>query len=189
MSDEGQWGDMFADDGPRDTPSQLPKLDFEGTTVEPKKGFYKCPFRCGDSRYPARKWKTSEGFYKHMKECPRRPSLLKKQHDDYKAASVSALAAVTQKVGDRIFFVQEIITKPTHVQRFNRMVRVRYEAEKRFEAYDAVISTIDFIQGCVYFNGGIRRDTLRPTMEQARNDAADMQRGYNEHCKLAEDCR
>jgi hypothetical protein len=57
----------------------LPSIDFEGVMVDPKRGCYVCPFRCGRQDYPTPKWKTEKGFRKHMGECPQRPSRVQKE--------------------------------------------------------------------------------------------------------------
>lgn len=36
-------------------------------------GFFRCPWKCHDPAYPAKKWKTEEGFAKHLTECKAKP--------------------------------------------------------------------------------------------------------------------
>lgn len=43
---------------------------------------------------------------------------------------------------DNVIVSTYIVTKPTHEQRFNRMVRVRYEEERRYGVFDLVIDKI-----------------------------------------------
>lgn len=55
-------------------------------------GMYRCPYKCGDPNYPQRKWKTLEGFEKHLRECkakpdvpampPPRPRKIREKHSD-----------------------------------------------------------------------------------------------------------
>ena len=41
--------------------------------------------------------------------------------------------------GDTVIVSSYVVTKPTHEQRFNRMVRVRYEEERRYSVFDWII--------------------------------------------------
>lgn len=167
---------------------ELPAVDFDGIRVQANHGYYLCPFRCGRQDYPARKWKTENGFRMHMTECPRRPSLIQKQNAEREERKSKDLSLVTRKIGDRIFFVREIVVKPTHEQRFNRMVRVRYEPVKRFEAGEAIIETINW-DGSVYFNAGIRPADLCATAQDAHNEAIHRQESWDEHVRFSASCR
>jgi hypothetical protein len=171
-------------------------IEFDGKIVKPdKRGFYRCPFRCGSPNYPQPKWKTEKGFRKHMSKCPNSPSQLKikteslnKYYKDLEMQKIEALKNVEQKIGDRIFYVLEEITKPTHVQRFNRMVRVRYEPEKRFMAGETIINKIDF-NGQVLFNGAIPLHSLYSSMEEAKTKAERLQKEYDDWLKMCDMCR
>ncbi len=44
--------------------------------------------------------------------------------------------------GDSVIVSTYIVTKPTHEQRFNRMVRVRYEEERRYDVFDWIIDKV-----------------------------------------------
>lgn len=174
----------------------LPVIDFEGKTVVPKNGVYRCPFRCGSSAYGPRTWKTERGFRKHMTECPKSPSAIKARQEteqrqiaEFEARKAAALAQVTQKVGDEICYVREIIVKPEYEKRFNRMVRVRYEPVKRFEARRETIRIISYERGEVCFNYDIPLHTLCGSMEEAKARATERQRAWDEHCALAASCR
>ena len=35
---------------------------------------YRCPNKCGDSRYPQPKWTTKAGYDAHMAKCPKSPA-------------------------------------------------------------------------------------------------------------------
>jgi len=173
----------------------LPPIEFEGKTIKAKSGFYKCPFSCGDSRFPARKWKSESGFRKHLTECPQRPEGVKarEEREAIQCAETdkkrdAAFAELTHKIGDIIFFVWEVVTKPTHEQRGNRLVHVRYEAEKRFDARQAVIESINY-DGAVYFNYGIRIGQLCGTIEEARTLAQSRQKSYDDHVEFSSRCR
>jgi hypothetical protein len=178
---------------------ELPTIEFEGRTVIPKKGVYRCPFKCGDPGYAAKTWKTETGFRKHMGTCPKSPSALKRQGEIDEKRSLEneqrraeALGKVTQKIGDEVCWVQEIIVKDTHEQWGNRSVKVRYEQVKRFEARQGKIESIDCIGTNVYFNHyalGIRPWTICNSLGEAQSRAAEMEKSWNEWCDQAAACR
>ena len=95
---------------------------------------------------------------------------------------------VIQKIGDTIYYVDETIIKPTHIQKGNRMVRVRYEAVKRFVARSSVIKTIGF-NPRVFFNYGIWEIDICETMENTEILAKLRQERYDKHCRFSEQCR
>lgn len=37
------------------------------------KGFFRCPWKCGNTDFPQPKWKTEAGFKKHLEGCAMRP--------------------------------------------------------------------------------------------------------------------
>ena len=92
------------------------------------------------------------------------------------------------KIGDTIFYVCEVIVKPTHVKRGNRMVHVRYEAEKKFSYGETTINRIDF-DGRVFFNSGIRIENLCESLEEAKIKAEQKQKSYDEHVAFSSLCR
>ena len=168
-------------------PEQPVVIHHEGRDIKPdKRGLYRCPFWCGDSRYPRPTFKTGKGLIKHIDACSRNPSVLKKQADDFSKRKSDALATVTHKVGDKIHYVREIIIKPTHeTNRWGRLVHVRYEAVKRFEFGSAEINSIDW-NGGVIFNSFVRLEDLCATEQEARDKAKSMQDGYDEHVRFSE---
>lgn len=188
--------------------NELPEIEFEGKVVKPKRGIYKCPFKCSaHSGYAERTWKTEKGFRKHMTECYKRPSF-EKSKQDKEAAERAAfepirdeiLASLDIKVGDKIAVVKEWIVKPTHEQRFNRMVRVRYEAVKRFEGIEIEIRKIDvrptsltdkdFIKrNNLYINDEFRLSDISSSIEVAKLKAIECQKSYDAACEFASLCR
>jgi hypothetical protein len=40
---------------------------------EKQRGYYRCPYECGDPRFPKPKWKTLKGWQGHVEKCPNRP--------------------------------------------------------------------------------------------------------------------
>jgi hypothetical protein len=188
--------------------NELPVIDFEGKQVKPTKyGVYKCPFKCGNPSYSEPTWKTEKGFRKHMDSCPKRPSNLQQQKDNeeiersyFETLKAEILATIPIKVGDVLPVVREVILKPTHVQRFNRMVRVRYEAVKRFDALEIEVRKIDIIHtkltdknyirdNFLYINDEFRLSSICTSLPAARDRAIQMQKSYAEACKFASDCR
>uniref|UniRef100_A0A6M3LDM6 Uncharacterized protein n=1 Tax=viral metagenome TaxID=1070528 RepID=A0A6M3LDM6_9ZZZZ len=172
-------------------------IEFEGKTVIPKNGIYRCPFHCGANGYPQPIWKTETGFRRHMPKCPKRPSLLEAMRRD-ENAKIKAdecrrdndLSKVTQNIGDTIHFVRTITVKPTHEQRGNRMVRVRYEPQLRYESGTTRIESINWLSSRgVYFNHGIFLSDLYTSADEAKTKAAEMQASWDEHVRTSEMCR
>lgn len=186
----------------------LSDIEFEGKIVKPKRGIYKCPFKCSaHSSYPERTWKTEKGFRKHMTECTKRPSF-QKDKQDKEAAERAAfepirdeiLASLDIKIGDKIAVVKEWIIKPTHEQRFNRMVRVRYEAVKRFEGLEIVVAKIDvhpssftsiesIKSNCLFINDEYRLGDICLSLKEAKEKAIECQKSYDAACEFASQCR
>lgn len=186
----------------------LPIIEFDGKQVKPnKQGVYKCPFKCGSSGYPEPSWKTEKGFRKHMTTCPKRPSYLKDKQEmeaaertAFEPIRAEILKSIDLKVGDKIAVVKEWIVKPTHELRFNRMVRVRYEAVKRFEGMEIVVNKIDVRQSyftdlelikktCLYINDEFRLSDICLTLEKAKARAIEQQMTYDAACEFASQCR
>lgn len=187
---------------------ELPDIEFEGKLVKPKRGIYKCPFKCSaHSGYYEKTWKTEKGFRKHMTECYKRPSFEKDKQDKeaaeraaFEPIKAEILASVDIKVGDKIAVVKEWIVKPTHEQRFNRMVRVRYEAVKRFEGIEIEVRKIDvrptsltdkeFIKrNNLYINDEFRLSDISSSLDVAKLRAIECQKSYDAACEFASQCR
>jgi|GEM_PF-1747582 Zn-dependent M32 family carboxypeptidase len=171
---------------------------FEDKKIKPgKDGKYKCPFRCGRPDYPAPRWKTMAGFLKHLNECPKSGAGLKKQAEAYKALMViedkrkqEALASCPQKIGDTIYFVHEVITKPEYVRRGDRMVRMRYEAEKAFHAERIVIDAIDWDGSHgVIFNRSYHPRIMCSSWEDAQVKAREAEKAYKQYLEDCAMCR
>ena len=157
---------------------ELKDIIFEGITIKPKNGVYKCPFKCGNPGYPTPKWKTEKGFLKHLNSCYKRPSLITKQEndkqellDELEKVKQEYLPTIKYKIGDKIWFVRKIVEKDTHEWRFTRLVKVRYEPILRFDAEETTIRSINFdepyfhvtlenIGRLLYFNNGIRSSDI-----------------------------
>lgn len=168
-------------------------IDFEGIFVHPDKhGLYRCPYRCSDPRFPEKKWKTAKGFLQHMSKCPRCPSAMKRQEERQKAIKLrdeKILKNCKYKIGDEIFFVQEVIIKPTHKRCGTRLVRVRYEAKKKFRARSASITRISVSNGVLWLNGSVHQGEVLPSLAAAEALASKRQKAWNLHVKLSASLR
>jgi hypothetical protein len=186
-------------------------INFEGSEIKPwKDGKYRCPFGCHRSDYPRPKWGTEKGFLKHLESCPQTPSAVERRNMSstdnkarYEAMKAEILAEFPHKIGDVLHCVKEIIVKPTHVQRGNRMVKVRYEAKMRFEAYSFELKSIDFLgegipdgtskeyvlSNLLLLNRSLRLSSLRNSNIEADLAAKGAQTAYDAHVKFSSDCR
>lgn len=186
-------------------------VNFEGLEIKAwKDGKYRCPFGCHRSDYPRPKWGTLKGFLKHLKSCPKTPSAVERRNMSssdskarYEAMKAEILADFPHKIGDILHCVKEIIVKPTHVQRGNRMVKVRHEAEKKFEAYTFELKSIDFIgegitdditkdyvlHNRLLLNRSFAIRQLCKSKGEADLAAKEAQITYDAHVKFSSDCR
>lgn len=56
-------------------------FEFEGHTIKRSGKFFRCPFNCGDPRFPRPKWKTLRGIKGHLDSCYNRPSAIAKREE------------------------------------------------------------------------------------------------------------
>ena len=160
----------------------LPVIEFEGEKVIPQNGVYRCPYNCGDPRYPRKKWKTERGFRRHMKNCPNKPSAVEARRiekEKRQREKEDALSRCPYKVGDEIIYVAEVITGPTH-DHLGR--RIRYEPEKHYRAAKTIIRSIDYRSGYI-FNGIIHIGDVYSTNEEAEEIAQRKTKAWQEHVK------
>lgn len=187
----------------------LPVIEFEGKQVKPgKNGAYKCPFNCGDPRYSTPSWKTEKGFRSHMAVCGKRPSLLQRQKENeelershFDTIKNEVLASLEYEKGQTIAVVKEVIVKPTHEYRGTRLVHVRYEAAKRFDALEIEIKSFDFFpnsycktaqqvkENCLLINNEYRLSAICQSLTHAKQKADQMKKSYDEQCQFASNCR
>ena len=160
-----------------------------------KPTIYRCPNKCGDSRYLQPKWTTKAGYDAHMAKCPKSPEAVAKKLAESEAAAAKAeaeqLAAIAKakyKIGDLIHYVGYRVVKPTHEERFGRLARVRYEEVRAYHAATDKIASIGF-SGATFYNGGVYECDIHPTLENAQKAAADKQSGHDEALRFARECR
>lgn len=174
----------------------LPAIDFEGKLVTPKRGVYSCPYRCHSGSYAPPKWKTEKGFRKHMGECRCSPSAWQRQQAEQEALAAEraakieeALATTGLRIGDKVFVSSYTVTKPTHAQKFGRMVRVRYEEGRHYYGAAITIESFGFHGGLTINSRGIPLSALKPTLAEAIQHAAEAQKRYDDDCAFAAACR
>lgn len=111
--------------------------------------------------------------------------------------------------GDSVIVSTYVITKPTHEQRFNRMVRVRYEEERRYSVFDWVIEKAiePTINDLFRINHCIEKNEQYPIRyltknnkvisnldiyqdrNKANEDSQNKDKSYKEACEFASRCR
>ncbi len=182
---------------------KIDEVNFEGTIVKPRSGVYRCPYCKGDPRYPAPTWKTLKGFESHMKGCGGKPSAVeaknqrnaeKESQDAIKAEKQKELDAIAKdtspiKIGDKVHLCDYYVSKPTHEQRGNRMVKVRYEEGRVY--YGRTCEVIDIkadekggIMLCAN-NKWYWLSHCLESLEVAKSMADDKQKGYDSACHEA----
>ncbi len=184
------------------------EIEFEGKKVKPNaQGFYKCPY-CKPNGYPAKKWKTSNGFIKHTQECGYAPSKVKireekqaSQKAEFELLKQEALKLSGLRIDDEIYYVKEITVKPEYEQRGTRRVRVRYEAVMRYEAVTTKIASLDFIDlsyapsaeyvlnNSLVINLNIRFRQICLSKQIAEEKAKERQINHEEHLRFSAECR
>lgn len=185
-------------------------INFEGKIIKPNKsGYYKCPFGCHNSNYPQPKWKTELGFMKHLQGCFMKPSSVlirdneKLKHDNQlnewknKLEEIKPiiLSNLGLNINDDICYVKCVVIKPTHEQKFNRMVRVRYEPILRFDAVKTTITSIGFFEpkelptienatNLIYFNNGVTISELENWNDAQRiaKEKTEADKKYRDEC-------
>lgn len=109
--------------------------------------------------------------------------------------------------GDKVILSTYSVTKPTHEGRWNRMVRVRYEEERRYYADTFTVVGIKEPDNIYEIDYALRNNKLYPvtymadrgktftednvfkTIEEAEVDAMIKRDKYREACDFASQCR
>lgn len=174
----------------------LPEIEFEGKIVkQSRNGFYRCPFNCHNGSFGAPKWKTEKGFRQHMEKCTGKPSFKNKVDQktlDNIEASNKLIDSflIDHPIGTKLIISTYRVTKPTHKQRFNRMVKVRYEEERRYFDTEITINSLipnsgynpSFLINHTYWKGDIK---IFDSLKAAEFDASERQKGYDKSCAEA----
>lgn len=167
--------------------SELPTIEVEGASVAPSRGVYRCPFNCHYKGYPAPTWKTEKGFRKHLETCSCSPLAQQKKAEkasvlqqENAAKAEGAASANGLAIGDDIFYYTYTVTAPTHVQRGNRSVRVRYEELRNYYAAAGKVESFDW-NGVLYINGRIPVSHLCENLAIAKEIAFKKAQAYQEH--------
>jgi len=182
-------------------------IDFEGKLVTPTAtGIYRCPYNCGQSGYPAKKWKTEKGFVKHTTECPKRPSAVNKRQEaelqridlvnDWKNTleflKEELLYNLNIELGQEVYWVRRIVVKDTHEWRGNRSVKVRYEPVLSFVPEKTTIATftfetpvrepdLDYAKQLLLINNVVHFNALVGSFETAKNIAIEKTKADEDH--------
>lgn len=156
---------------------------------------YRCPYKCGDPRYPPRQWKKEASFQQHLATCPQRPEAVaaraaaRAMLEEAQASTRAAMLALApHAVGDVVCCVLMYVTKPL---RDASGVRVRYEEEREYVARQLEIAAVDWQPGRGYqFAGKWNTDVFGPgdvfpDIEVARAEAARRQQDYDESVAVA----
>jgi len=162
--------------------------------------------------------KTAKGYDRHMmnhKTAERRKEREENEEKqriiDFKAKveilKSSGLFSPVYKPGDHVILSTYHVTKPTHEQRWNRLVRVRYEEERRYYATTfTVIGVIEpdreyMVDRCLKLNeqypvlyqaehGKVFMESeVFESIDEAKADAKQKREKYNESCEFASMCR
>ena len=158
-----------------------------------KRGYFHCPYGCGDPRYPRRKWKTVKGFVSHLQRCDHRPEAREKRKQERETRERQKAAALQEHIQhlrqtvdahkqDVVYYSYEIIVKPTHDKRGRRM---RYEPEKRFSV--GAFKCADDVAVLLRYKVGA--SDIFATRDAAETDAKNKQRGWNAFVADSQRCR
>jgi hypothetical protein len=182
---------------------------------------HKCRWFC---KICGTKLTTLKGYNKHLhnhsnSEIRKQEQLVKqaqlqKQKEDEFAIKYQKLVEMDlfkplYNSGDNVIVSTYIVTKPTHEQRFNRMVRVRYEEERRYDVFDWVIDkviepTINdlyIINNCIELNQKypihyltknfktISELNIFKDRDKANEDSEIKSKQYKDACDFASMCR
>lgn len=137
------------------------------------------------------KWKTERGFNNHKcyKDIQLENAERAAQQEKQKEVQLAqAIATAKFQVGDTIHYYSYTVTKPIHVWRGDRRVRVRYEEERRYWATSGVVEEIQ-IGGYKVGNRVIHETSIFETEDKAAAVAATKNADYKESCEFAARCR
>ena len=93
------------------------------------------------------------------------------------------------KIGDKVFIYYYIVTKPTHEYMGGRVVRMRYEEVRRYQASEEIIQDILPHNQIQILNRIISEKNICQTLNEAKQKAKHAQEDYESACRFAERCR
>ena len=182
---------------------------------------HKCRWFC---KICGTKLTTANGYDRHLKnhtnsETRKKEQQLKqiesqKQKEEefvikYQKLVDMGLFSPLYNSGDSVIVSTYIVIKPTHEQRFNRMVRVRYEEERKYDVFDWVIDKVieptinDLyrINNCIELNQKYPIHYLTKNFKtiselnifndriKANDDSTNKGKQYKDACDFASRCR
>jgi len=165
-----------------------------------KRGLYHCEFHCRPSpKFPAPTWKTLAGYEKHLKSCPKRPEAIAarlNEQEQRESVRRAKIAACPRRVGESVFVIFRRVTRPTHVWRGSRQVRMYYEELYAFDAMSATIQEINWLGDDQFgyyqyrdLYGYFSEGDVYNSLEEAKQVAAQKLAGHQEAVRNAEMCR
>jgi hypothetical protein len=145
-----------------------------------------------------------------MEKCPNKPSAIaaenaKRLEDKERAAKIATederirlefieSGKCKRSIGDHIYVVDEVITKPKYEERFGRMVKSRYYDEKYYRAFHRTIKSIDIRISRNFkkkpfayaiYNKKYSEADLYQSKQEAEEAASEKTRSYKESVKEA----
>ena len=162
-------------------------------------------------------WKTETGFNNHkcytvtqekrdktraankdlvaQKRAEAAQAAEERRRIEYEAAMKVRVETAKHRPGDFVYAVFYRVTKGTHEQRYNRLVRVRYEEERSYQACEMVITEITLHgylacpKGMTFPSQKISDADIFPSMPEAVTAFQKRAAQYKEHCERADFCR
>ncbi len=168
------------------------------------------------------KLKTENGYRKHIHIHEERERKILQARENRDKESIihqnelldkvnelkeSGLFTIKFNPGDKVFLSTYLVTKPTHEKRWNRIVRVRYEEERKYYADKFTVTGaldpegLHTIKSCIdnkrqypvtyTTSKGVlfKSEHVFPDLESADKDANECMRKYNDYCDTASQCR
>jgi hypothetical protein len=150
--------------------------------------YYRCPYHCGDPRFPQPKWKTEKGYLNHLAKCPNRPEVVEErnrrreeQEKEDKEEKEKALANFEYKIGDKIIVCSYRVTKPIYEQRGTRRVKVRYEEERKYFAKEIEIFNITYHNRIIINNSFEEDEIVTSSLLEADKLAEEKQKRWDQY--------
>jgi len=140
------------------------------------------------------RWKTERGFKNHhcysevLKRQEEQAIQKAKKEKEEKKKLKERIDSGKYKIGEKIYYHNYRVTKPTHVWRGTRWVKVRYEEKRHYYASQGKIQKIT-LNGVIVNGEHIYDSNICSTLEEAESIAKKAQSKYEEHCNFSAMCR